>query len=168
MISTGHCEKVWGLQTELMASYSTQSVRWRLLTESLTTLPLSCSHPVLQAAELLIGRGRRIKKRSCLTCLLHTICHQADEQRTQHDGFWDPRTLFLPWSPLGPGGPGGPGGPEKKVSARKESGAVDEVLFLRKQQLAQPGTLQMLSDIRCACESVRTCVGISAWSKGWA
>lgn len=35
-----------------------------------------------------------------------------------------PKTLLLPWSPLGPGGPGGPGGPVKKVSARKETVGV--------------------------------------------
>lgn len=117
---------------------SFHTVKWTLLAESLTTLPLSCSHPTQQPAELLMGCARRIKC-SCLTSLLqrflatrqvgrgHTMLASEPPQDTALTfvsfGTWGARWT---WRARVEG-----------FCKEGDSDGVDEVLFLKKQQLAQ-------------------------------
>lgn len=84
--------------------------RWTCFAELLTN-----PRPLLQAAELLMGCGRRMKTCPSSSSLVQIpLATSRPTRGTLTPG--PPKTLLLPWSPLGPGGPGGPGGPEKKVS----------------------------------------------------
>lgn len=116
------------------ASHSIQSIRWTLLT--VPDHPASLLLP--PHAELLVGRGRRIKKCSCLSCRLHILWPLGSWEEDTTRWLQAPQVTALTLVSLGTWGAGWTWRASKEGFCKEgNGGGVDEVLFLRKQQLAQ-------------------------------